>query len=136
MTKQKDIPIIQTESVVKRSKFIGYCMEVHEKSCVSNFIKNIVKGDHKDATHITYAYVINENGAETAAFSDGGEPKNTAGKRIFELIQLKNLKNILVVVVRYFGGQKLGASGLIRAYRKLASDAINMYMNRKGTKND
>ena len=76
--------------------------------------------EYKKATHITYAYSI--NGKEKAF--DDGEPNHTAGLPILNIIHLKKMNNVLIVVIRYFGGVKLGAGPLTRAYAKSASEIV------------
>ncbi|CAM9098729.1 YigZ family protein [Mycoplasma marinum] len=107
---------------IKKSKFIAYSFEVHSKDDVDHYLKNI-RDKYSDARHICYAYLI-KSGLEMAGMSDDGEPKGTAGKPIFNIIKLKKKENILVIVVRYFGGKKLGASGLIRAYVAASKEVI------------
>lgn len=102
------------ETVVKRSRFIGHAMPVSDEKEAEAFIQQIKK-KHSAASHNCSAYMIGERN-EIQKQSDDGEPSGTAGKPILEVIKNKSLKNIVVVVTRYFGGVKLGASGLIRAY--------------------
>ena len=105
---------------IKKSKFIGYaffCADVDE----ANKYLEAVRFEHKKATHVCYAYVVNSN--EKA--SDDGEPQGTAGIPILEIIKKRKLTNVLVIVVRYFGGIKLGAGGLVRAYGESAGLALN-----------
>ena len=106
----------------KRSKFLAFAHHVEDVTEV----KDIVAGYRKkyyDARHVCYAYMI---GAERLEFraNDDGEPSSTAGKPILGQINSNELTNILIVVVRYYGGVNLGTSGLIVAYREAASDAI------------
>lgn len=110
------------EIIEKKSKFLGYCISVNTAEEVDRFIINLKK-EHKKCTHICYAYSISSTVVLAKAVDDG-EPSGTAGRPILNVIEKKNLKNILVVVVRYFGGIKLGAGGLVRAYTKCASQAI------------
>lgn len=112
------------EIVEKKSKFLGYVFSVTTAKQVEEIIKNLKK-EHKKATHICYAYIISSDMVLAKAVDDG-EPSGTAGRPIYNVIEKKNLKNILVVVVRYFGGIKLGAGGLVRAYTKCASEAVKM----------
>ena len=97
--------------IVKKSKFIAYSFNVKTIEEVKANIETIKK-EHKDARHIVYAYLLNNTGG----MSDDGEPSGTAGKPLMKLLNIKKKENTLVIVVRYFGGKKLGASGLIRAY--------------------
>ena len=106
----------------KRSKFLAFAHHVDDVTEV----KDIVSGYRKkyyDARHVCYAYML---GAERLEFraNDDGEPSSTAGKPILGQINSNELTNILIVVVRYYGGVNLGTSGLIVAYREAASDAI------------
>lgn len=110
------------EIVIKRSRFIGYAKPVHSEADAQNFIQELNK-KHYDATHCCYAYVIGDRD-DIQKQSDDGEPSGTAGKPILEVIKNQQLKNIVVVVVRYFGGIMLGAGGLIRAYTDGAVSGI------------
>ena len=106
----------------KRSKFLAFAHHVEDVAEV----KDIVAGYRKkyyDARHVCYAYML---GAERLEFraNDDGEPSSTAGKPILGQINSNELTDILIVVVRYYGGVNLGTSGLIVAYREAASDAI------------
>lgn len=106
----------------KRSKFLAFAHHVEDVAEV----KDIVAGYRKkyyDARHVCYAYML---GAERLEFraNDDGEPSSTAGKPILGQINSNELTNILIVVVRYYGGVNLGTSGLIVAYREAASDAL------------
>ena len=113
------------ELEIKKSKFIGYAYKISSVSDVKNTLEKLKK-EHKKATHICYAYkLIGEDYSEKAF--DDGEPNGTAGKPILNVINKKNLSNILVVVVRYFGGIKLGAGGLLRAYSKTASETLKEF---------
>lgn len=102
---------------VKKSKFYAYNYEVDGISDVNEIIDNIKK-EHKKARHIVYAYKI--DGIEKKY--DDGEPSGTAGMPLYNIINKKDLNHILIVVVRYFGGIKLGAGGLLRAYNTAGSD--------------
>lgn len=79
---------------------------------------------HPNASHIVYAYRIQSAGGLICRFHDAGEPSGTAGKPIFQHLEGKQLINLIVVVIRYFGGVKLGAGGLTRAYGNIAKQAI------------
>src|SRR5699024_7098601 len=102
------------EVVIQKSRFIGYVKRVESEEEAQNFIQEIKK-KHHDATHNCSAYVIGENDQIQKA-NDDGEPSGTAGIPILEVIKKQHLKDTAVVVTRYFGGIKLGAGGLIRAY--------------------
>ncbi len=102
------------EIVIKRSRFIGYAKPVETEDEAVAFIDEI-KRLHRTATHNCSAYMVGERDQHQKA-SDDGEPSGTAGKPILEVIKNKGLKNVVVVVTRYFGGIMLGAGGLVRAY--------------------
>ncbi|OXM88379.1 YigZ family protein [Paenibacillus rigui] len=104
----------KAEIVIKRSRFIGHAKPVATEEEAIQFITSIKK-EHSMATHNCSAYMIGERD-EIQKQSDDGEPSGTAGKPILEVIKNQGLKNVAVVVTRYFGGIMLGAGGLIRAY--------------------
>ena len=106
----------------KRSKFLAFAHHVEDVA----EMKDIVAGYRKkyyDARHVCYAYMLGPERLEFRA-NDDGEPSSTAGKPILGQINSNELTNILIVVVRYYGGVNLGTSGLILAYREAATDAI------------
>jgi uncharacterized YigZ family protein len=105
--------------IIKKSKFIGYAMPVSSEEEAVAFIEEIRK-KHWDATHNCYAYQIGFHD-EIQKSNDDGEPSGTAGKPILEVIKKERLKNVAVVVTRYFGGILLGAGGLVRAYGQAAA---------------
>lgn len=107
----------------KGSKFISLAFPVSKEEDVKEIIKDIKK-EYYDARHHCYAYILGYDKA-TYRMNDDGEPSSTAGKPIYGQLLSKDLTNILVVVVRYFGGTKLGVSGLIQAYKQAALDALN-----------
>ena len=106
----------------KRSKFLAFAMPVRSVEEVKQLVAEYQK-KYYDARHVCYAYML---GAERTEFraNDNGEPSGTAGKPILGQINSNELTDILVIVVRYFGGVKLGTSGLIVAYRLAAAEAI------------
>ena len=106
----------------KRSKFLAFAMPVRSVEEVKQLVAEYQK-KYYDARHVCYAYML---GAERTDFraNDDGEPSSTAGKPILGQINSNELTDILIVVVRYFGGVKLGTSGLIVAYRLAAAEAI------------
>ena len=109
------------EYIEKKSRFIGYllsCEKIEEVEQALDFLKK----EHKKATHICYAYSLANPFLEKAV--DDGEPGGTAGRPILSVMQKKNIKNVCVFVVRYFGGIKLGAGGLVRAYTKVTSEVL------------
>ena len=107
----------------KRSKFLAFAHHVQTVDEVKDIIAQYRK-KYYDARHVCYAYML---GAERTEFraNDDGEPSSTAGKPILGQINSNELTDILIVVVRYYGGVNLGTSGLIIAYREAAADAIN-----------
>ena len=109
------------EMIIKNSKFISYIYKVNSLNDIEIII-NDIKNKYKDATHICYAYKI-DNLIKT---NDDKEPTGTAGLPIFEVINKNNLNYTIIIVVRYFGGIKLGAGGLLRAYSKGASNVVKL----------
>lgn len=109
------------EMIIKNSKFISYIYKVNNLNDIEIIINNI-KNKYKDATHICYAYKI-DNLIKT---NDDNEPTGTAGLPILEVINKNNLNYTIIIVVRYFGGIKLGAGGLLRAYSKGASNVVKL----------
>lgn len=118
----------------KGSKFIALAFPVKTEEEIKEVQQNLRKEYH-DARHHCYAYVIGFNGEAWRA-NDDGEPSSTAGKPIHGQILSRNLTNTLVVVIRYFGGTKLGVSGLINAYKTAASEALDSAQIVKRTVND
>lgn len=114
------------ELVIERSKFQGYLFELKDFSQVKNIIDNLWK-EHKKARHICYAAIV--EGQEK--IEDDGEPSGTAGRPIHNILKYNNEKNMLLVVVRYFGGKKLGAGRLLRSYSKCASTTYKKYNEEK-----
>ena len=110
------------EYIVEKSTFIGYAKPIKTEEEAIEFI-NEIKKKHKDATHNVWAYTIGEN-MNIQRYSDDGEPQGTAGIPTLEVIKKEALRDVVVVVTRYFGGIKLGAGGLVRAYTKGAKVGI------------
>ncbi|WP_406614225.1 YigZ family protein [Mycoplasma corogypsi] len=113
----------KNEIIVKKSRFIGYCVNIENEQQAKEYVEFIRQKEND--RHVCYAYFTNTS----AGFSDDGEPKGTAGKAIYSLMQLKKITNTIVIVARYFGGIKLGAGGLTRAYRECANEVINLHLN-------
>lgn len=111
------------EIVIQKSRFIAYVNRAVTEDEAQQFIQEIKKKNW-DATHNCSAYMIGENNHIQKA-NDDGEPSGTAGIPILEVIKKRNLKDTVVVVTRYFGGIKLGAGGLIRAYGRSTTEGIN-----------
>ncbi len=106
------------EVTIEKSLFIGYAKPVETEEEARSFIDEI-RAKHKDATHNVWAYVIGQN-MNIQRYSDDREPQGTAGIPTLEVIKKEGLCNVVVVATRYFGGVKLGAGGLVRAYTKTA----------------
>lgn len=104
---------------IQKSKFIAVILPIYDKNSVKNEIDNLKK-NYPKATHYCYGYII--NGIQKS--NDDGEPSSTAGKPILENLIINQLNNVLLVVIRYFGGIKLGAGGLTRAYVDSSSKVI------------
>ena len=119
--------------VIKRSKFIGAAAPAADEGEALAFIEK-VKDEHKQATHNVYAYLIGEHN-QLQRFSDDGEPSGTAGMPVLEVIKQMDLRNVVVVVTRYFGGTLLGAGGVVRAYTEgakigvLAAGVVKMVLH-------
>lgn len=107
----------------KGSKFLGFAIPVSSEEEVTTTLKAFRK-KYYDARHVCYAFVIGPTGHQFQA-ADDGEPSNSAGPPILGAINSLELTNVLVIVVRYFGGTKLGVGGLIKAYRTAAQEALN-----------
>ncbi|MBS4456365.1 YigZ family protein [Tuanshanicoccus lijuaniae] len=110
------------EIEIKKSRFITYLMPIDSEEQAQQLIGRIKK-EHYKANHHCSAYVLNED-ASIQRMSDDGEPSGTAGVPMLEVLKKQELRNILAVVVRYFGGTKLGAGGLVRAYSGAVSEAL------------
>lgn len=108
----------------KGSKFLAFAYPVENEQQIKDFLSQLKK-EHHTANHHCYAYRL---GADKLNFraNDDGEPNNTAGKPILGQLQSKDLTNVLIVVVRYFGGVLLGVSGLINAYKNSAAEVIKV----------
>lgn len=111
---------ITNEIIINKSRFITTLIKINNIDEIKSTLENIQK-TYKDATHYCYAYIINSK----EKCSDNGEPSGTAGLPILNVLKQNNLTNILCIVIRYFGGIKLGAGGLIRAYSTSTSEALN-----------
>lgn len=107
------------ELIIKNSKFITLMYKIDNELMIKDIL-NKVRLEYPDANHYCYAYILNN----IKKCSDDGEPSGTAGIPILKVLESNNLTNILVVVIRYFGGIKLGSNGLIRAYSKGVANAI------------
>lgn len=126
---------VVTEIIIKKSRFINVLIPISEESEILLNLTDLKK-EYPKATHYCYAYILGPNG-QFGGSNDDGEPAGTAGVPILEVLRHNEVTNILAVVIRYFGGIKLGAGGLIRAYSGGAADAIKVgsfYQNIKAQK--
>ena len=105
---------------VMKSKFIAYLIPLKNEEDFKPILANLRK-EHKKARHIVYAYRV---GMKSKS-SDDGEPKGTAGHPLLDLLYKKDINNVALLVVRYFGGTKLGASRLLRTYLQAGIDVVN-----------
>ena len=112
----------ECEKVIERSRFIARCAHAEGEEQARAFVAR-VRAQHSLATHNCFAFVADKEG-NLLRFSDDGEPQGTAGMPILEVIRSKKLFETAVVVTRYFGGIKLGAGGLVRAYAGAAADVL------------
>lgn len=110
------------EKDIKKSRFIAHIAQVFSEEEANEFIKKI-RQQEAGATHNCTAFIVKEN-VLIERMSDDGEPSGTAGSPILNVLQQQNLQNVVVVVTRYFGGIKLGAGGLIRAYSSTTAEAV------------
>ena len=119
---------VEKETVIefeeKKAKFIGYIKPVSTVEEAEKFIASI-REMHPNATHNVPLYRVVEEGQEYFKYNDDGEPTNTAGKPMAEILNILDVYNVAIVATRYFGGIKLGAGGLIRNYAKTAKIAVN-----------
>ena len=111
------------EIIIEKSTFIGYAKPIKTEEEAVEFV-NEIKRKHKDATHNVWAYTVGPT-MNIQRYSDDGEPQGTAGIPTLEVIKKENLRDVVVVVTRYYGGIKLGAGGLVRAYTKGAKIGLD-----------
>ena len=113
----------ESEKIIERSRFITFSAHVESEEEARAFIAEI-RSKHSLATHVCYAFISDKTG-HLQRFSDDGEPQGTAGVPILEVLKAKKLFETAVAVVRYFGGVKLGAGGLVRAYSSSAAENLD-----------
>ena len=113
----------ETELVISRSRFIGRCIPITEEQHALAALDRI-RHDDWGASHHCFAYRVGASGS-LARYSDDGEPSGTAGMPMMHVLTERNVTHVLVVATRYFGGILLGAGGLVRAYSRCASDALD-----------
>ena len=112
---------VENTYIIKKSKFIVKLYKINNINEIDEIL-NKVRLEYKDSTHICYSYIIDSK----EKCVDDGEPSGTAGMPILNILKKNNLTNILAIVIRYFGGIKLGAGGLIRAYSNSVNDALKL----------
>ena len=112
----------EKELTVKRSRFIAISRHIETRDDVKPFIDRL-KAEHIGARHVCYGYIADEKG-DDFGYDDNGEPTGTAGKPIYSALVAADARKTCIAVVRYFGGIKLGAGGLTRAYRQSAAELI------------
>lgn len=112
--------IYEKEIIIQKSRFICLLVPINNND-IKDIISNI-KSKYKGATHYCYAYITKY----TEKYNDDGEPSGTAGNPILTVLKRKHLVNVLAVVIRYFGGIKLGAGGLIRAYTNSVTECLSI----------
>ena len=113
----------ESEKIIEKSRFITYSAHVESEEEARGFLAEIRKA-HTLATHVCYAFIADKTG-NLQRFSDDGEPQGTAGVPMLEVLKNKKLFEIAVAVVRYFGGVKLGAGGLVRAYSSSVAEHLD-----------
>ena len=111
------------EIIIRKSRFIGSAFHITSEDEALSRLRD-VRSEFPDASHHCYAYVVRHDSL-IQRFSDDGEPGGTAGMPILQVIKTRELQNVLVVVTRYFGGIKLGAGGLVRAYSGTAAEVLD-----------
>ncbi len=115
---------VSDEIKVKGSRFIGHAGPIHQPGEAISFLDRLIKQYH-DATHHCYAYRLGTGNESIFRYSDAGEPSGTAGKPILNVMDGRSLSDLICVVVRYFGGIKLGTGGLARAYTECATMTLD-----------
>lgn len=117
--------MVSAEHVIKKSRFIGWAAPAQSREAALAWLAK-ARQQYPDARHHCWAYLLGGSAAATqAAANDDGEPSGTAGKPILNVIQHKGIGNVVVIVTRYFGGVKLGAGGLVRAYSGAAEAVLS-----------
>ncbi|MGO2386240.1 MAG: YigZ family protein [Psychrobacter sp.] len=116
---------VTTRLEIKKSEFIAYAYPVTSREQAMFHVEQL-REQYPDARHFCWAYIIGDpDNTTSAGFDDDGEPSGTAGRPILNVLQHKSIGNVIIIVVRYFGGIKLGAGGLTRAYAGSAQAAVD-----------
>ncbi len=113
----------KSEIVIKKSKFIAEAVGISSAEEARELIRQ-KRDEHSGASHVVYAFISGGLRSELSGMSDDGEPPGTAGKPVMEVLKGRGIYNLLITVVRYFGGTKLGTGGLVRAYSVSARKAL------------
>lgn len=113
----------ESELTVKKSRFIAVARTASSRDEVREFAARLKK-EHREARHVCYGYIADESGLDFG-YDDDGEPSGTAGKPIYQALEAAGARRAAVAVVRYFGGVKLGAGGLTRAYREASAGVVD-----------
>lgn len=124
MSYQTPQKFVTAQLEIKKSEFIAYAYPVTSREQAMFHVEQLCE-EHPDARHWCWAYIIGDpDNTTSAGFDDDGEPSGTAGRPILNVLQHKAIGNVIIVVVRYFGGIKLGAGGLTRAYAGAAQATV------------
>ncbi len=124
MSYKEPMDTSHSEIEIKKSRFIGFAQKALTRHEAMDFIKEL-KESYPDARHICWGYLIGDpQNSTNSGCNDDGEPSGTAGRPILAQIKYSNIGNVVVAIVRYFGGIRLGAGGLVRAYRESAQNAL------------
>ncbi|MBI0425732.1 IMPACT family protein [Psychrobacter sp. NG27] len=116
---------VNTRLEIKKSEFIAYAYPVTSREQAMFHVEQL-RGEYTDACHFCWAYIVGDpDNTTSAGFDDDGEPSGTAGRPILNVLQHKLIGNVIIIVVRYFGGIKLGAGGLTRAYAGSAQAVVD-----------
>jgi len=115
---------VECEVTINKSKFITWLYPVNNEQEAKDYI-SLARSSHPKAVHHTYAYIINQEYQNIENQSDDGEPSKTAGMPMLDILRYENLINVVAIVIRYYGGIKLGVGGLIRAYGGSVKSAVD-----------
>lgn len=126
MTYHTPSSAVKAQLDIKKSEFISYAFPVNDREQAMAHVDNL-RQQYPDARHHCWAYIIGDpNNTTSAGFDDDGEPSGTASRPILNVLQHKAIGNVIIIVVRYFGGIKLGAGGLTRAYSGAAQSVVEV----------
>ncbi|MCK4537313.1 MAG: YigZ family protein [Candidatus Krumholzibacteria bacterium] len=114
----------ERELNVRNSKFIGLAVPAEDPEQARNIIRE-TREKYSGCTHVVYAFITGGEKSEISGMSDDGEPKGTAGRPVMEVLKGRGVVNVLVMIVRYFGGTKLGTGGLVKAYGDCAKAVLS-----------